>query len=146
MIELSDYKEQDMGFLYSSWLHSFWACLQNKGMSKNDFYNSFHHFIETNLSKWTLLFARSEEDKDVIVGYVVFTPNPYKLWWVYVKDDFRKLGVATRLLQQSIGKDAGKRTAMLNGLRISEQGRLYNPAEQLLRKFTIHLNPWNGHG
>lgn len=69
------------------------------GIDKN-YASTAHHSICTRLLKnCSILVACDPTDEDQTFGYVIFKDNT--LFWVYSKYDFRKAGVATRLMEQA---------------------------------------------
>lgn len=60
------------------------------------FFNYHHRLIERILDRAACIMARSE---GVIVGYIVFEPGI--VHYVYIKQAFRTLGIATSLFKSS---------------------------------------------
>lgn len=91
----------DVSFIYSSWLRCFhdtstWA----QQMPRRIFFDNHKKVIEKVLAESNVVVAANPEDPGQIFGYVVFQPSVGKvavLHWVYVKEPFRRLGIAADL-------------------------------------------------
>lgn len=132
-------EDGDEGFIYSSWLHSFRYCVPNIWIKKGEYFKTFHKRVEDLLKspKIFVLIAVPKAEKDVIVGYVVCGVR--KVYWVYVKEDFRKLGIATLLLKAS---DRGNsRTYPFSNIRLNEEGQFFDNAKVLKKRFNLEFSP-----
>lgn len=106
------YGQDDLNFIQSSWGHSYY-----KGYSYQYFLNPkefhlFHRPIRENvLSRPTLaiIVCVSKIDPTLIIGWMmVERPKDYPaiiLHYLYVKEAFKGLGIASELIQSSIPKD-----------------------------------------
>lgn len=131
------WSSSDRDFIFSSWLKSFRGCLVNFDMEKHLYFTSFQKFAEEILKVANVLVSYPETDHDLICGYVVYSDG--SLWWVYVKEDFRGFGIASDLLEKANVLEFESR---LSGLRMSQEGTLFDPSRQLRSKFGIKYNPW----
>ncbi len=85
----------DESFIYSSWLESYRDSPAVRGVSNTSYYKAMHAIIEGALKNGAVLIASSEEDPDLIYGYVSFTIGAIN--YIYVKHAFRGFGVGKAL-------------------------------------------------
>jgi hypothetical protein len=89
-IVLRPLRETDLNFIYGTWLNNLWFNRENTTtLAKDTFYKVHHLRIEKALKIKACKIACIEADPDLIVGYAVAV---YPLW-VYVKKDWRGIGV-----------------------------------------------------
>lgn len=88
----------DLTFVFSSWLKSYRGSMAVRGIGNNIYYKRNTHNIEQILERCTknCMVATEMDDLTHILAYVVFENNV--LHWVYVKHAFRKMGIATFLV------------------------------------------------
>jgi GNAT superfamily N-acetyltransferase len=125
-VQMRDGTPSDLEFIFSTWLRSMWASdPMLRHMARRDFFPAQHRVIERLLSRGaTVRVAHLEGAPHVILGYTV-TERPGVLHWVYVKQDFRGFGIATRLLD---GLAWARYTHWTPDLRrILRPGVLFNP-------------------
>jgi GNAT superfamily N-acetyltransferase len=89
-------------FIFHSWIRVLQMESQYKRLDKNWFNCSQHALIENLIQSPTshCLIAAYENDPDTILGYIVGWPTERVLHFIYVKEKFRKLGIATRLMEE----------------------------------------------
>lgn len=91
----------DGPFIYSTWLRGlYYGNDWFRKIDKTSFFDKYRIVVNNLLTRSTVRVACLEDDQDVIVAYVVYSGNC--LHWVYVKKDWRKLGIATALIPDSI--------------------------------------------
>lgn len=105
----------DLPFIYRSWLMGAYhgnrpkpgvkeqpgASLDYIGsIHQDDFMKSYHKYIEFLLGKASTQIACLKSDPDVILGYSVSEPGV--LHWVFVKPDWRRIGICNDLLPKDI--------------------------------------------
>jgi hypothetical protein len=94
---------EDKNFIYSSWLNSF----QHKGFAKNiepSIYFANHQLVIDNLlQNAKVRVACMPETPEDIIGYVVYdiVGGIHCTHFTYVKNTFRRLGVAKTLIKDS---------------------------------------------
>jgi len=102
-------KSEDEPFIFSSWLHSYFAssnfCIN---LSKTTFYGYHHKIIEHALKESYVLVAYPNTDPDVILGYLVWESTPI-VHYLYIKESFRDEGLATYMIH-TIASDLSKLT------------------------------------
>lgn len=102
-IEIRPGEEGDYALIFTAWLKSYKEQSPfAKKISSNVFYDK-HHKIIANLlykKKAKVLIAHPVDEPDIIVGFLVFegtTKEPI-IHYIYTKEHFRGLGVASTLL------------------------------------------------
>jgi hypothetical protein len=96
--------ESDKSFILASWLRGlFYGGSWFSEIPKDVFMYNYHDFLENLLasSRTTVKIACLESDNDVIIGYAVFASQDNALHWVHIKKNFRKIGVAKKLIPES---------------------------------------------
>lgn len=92
----------DLNFIYSTWLDSFHddSCFGRMSFNRM-FYNFYRHVIDLILSKpdTKVLVATVKEEPLVILSFLVFEPKV--IHYVYTKMPFRRLGLASSLIQKA---------------------------------------------
>jgi GNAT superfamily N-acetyltransferase len=90
----------DRSFMLATWLQNYRRESYFAARIKDSiFYANHHEIADKLLAQETALVACPDDDSDTILGYIVVEPKV--LHWVYVKKAFRKMGIATRLLEAS---------------------------------------------
>lgn len=96
-------------FIYATWLKSFRYASYFAKRIKNDVYFKGQHKRVTevmNAPTTKVLVAIEPPDQEFMVGYLVYS-EPMTIQYLYVKDNLRKLKVATTLIKES-GLDLNK--------------------------------------
>lgn len=101
--------KEDESFIYNSWLKSFRDSDSVKHITNTVFYKRHHALIEKLMTKSSVLLAVNPEDPSQIMGYVCFDviDDVLLLHYVYVKQTYRSLNVATSLLK-AVNPNFGK--------------------------------------
>jgi len=98
---IRDLQSSDYPFLFNSWMKSYSKeFLDKKNVPSQIYYQGLHKLIESLLPSCVVKMAVTEDDLDVIIGYVVASSdeNVGVVHYVYVKESFRRLGIASQLL------------------------------------------------
>ena len=91
----------DGPFIYSTWLRGlYYGNDWFRKIDKKSFFDKYRLVVGQLLLKSNVRVAVLEEDPDVIVGYVVY--SGHTLHWVYVKKNWRRLGVGRALIPDGI--------------------------------------------
>ncbi len=92
----------DEAFIYATWRNSKFYGTPDLKKAKNpkEVFRQLTSDIRGTLKYAEVQIACLEEDPKTIIGYVVFTET--HLDWIYVKDTFRKAGIATMLMPKNI--------------------------------------------
>lgn len=98
-IVLRAYEDGDKAFIMATFLRGlYYGDSWYSTIPKNRFMECYHSFLESLLDSpgIDIKVACLPDDKDVIIGYSIYTNTV--LHWLYVKEKWRKLGVAKALL------------------------------------------------
>lgn len=92
----------DIPFIYSTWLKSFkYDSALGKSMRKSVFFESYREVIDNILDQSSVAVACMQDDPNVIIGYIVYASyysfDHVILHYLFVKESFRKFGVAKSL-------------------------------------------------
>lgn len=113
-ILIRPYRPSDEGLVFRTWLdcvrHQLpWRELLKDGqpreasVDRNEFSAAFHALITRLVERYEVSVACQPGREDQVFGYMVGDPLRRVLIWVYVKNDFRREHVATRLLLAAFG-------------------------------------------
>ena len=91
--------QDDYPFIFASWLRSYKTSDFAKNIPPRTYFTWHHAIVEHLLKRSTVLIAHPTDSPNTIVGYMVHEKNV--IHYCSVKKDFRKLGVATRLILES---------------------------------------------
>jgi GNAT superfamily N-acetyltransferase len=105
-IKIREYTLEDENFLFHSWLKTYFDALmdmkQAQGMRSDVYYQGQHKRIEGLLARGSTLVACNSEDESQIYGWINYedlTDGGVILHFVYVKQPFRRVGIAKRLIE-----------------------------------------------
>lgn len=91
----------DVAFILATWLrglkfgNSWYKLIDNRA-----YYEVYHQVLVNMLSKATVTIACLKNEPDVILGYCVY--DKYRIHWVHVKKDWRKIGIARMIVPKDI--------------------------------------------
>ena len=100
--------ESERNFILSTWLESYYDELKNHGFKgvmypKDDvFFKGHQYAIKKTLGKSKALICTAPDDDNQILGSVVF--DDMAIHYCYVKQPFRKFGIAKKLCSESSAK------------------------------------------
>jgi GNAT superfamily N-acetyltransferase len=90
----------DLAFVFSTWLkgYRYGSSFGRGGMRNSVFYPAHREILEAILGREAtdVLIASVADTPGIDVGYLVYEPNV--LHWLYVKESFRRRGIARMLL------------------------------------------------
>jgi hypothetical protein len=105
VIEVRPYRPSvDKDFLYSTWLKNYkHSSYFAKRIKPTVFFRGHQIVVDHILNKPTCkaLVACPKDDSETILGYIVFEPTFNVVHFTFVKDAFRNMGIARRLLKES---------------------------------------------
>ena len=98
-------EKQDIPFILSSWLKSFWNAPAVRGMTKTLYFRHEREAAVRLIQQSSIVMAVNPEDGDEIYGYIVYevVDGAYIMHYVYVKQAYRRKGLATNLIVRTIG-------------------------------------------
>lgn len=91
-------KESDIPFIYSSWLESYASTWDIK---KSTFMKEYKYVIDEILLEGCASVACKKDEPDVVFGYMVYSLDFPTVHYAYVKENFRKHGIAKSLFDGS---------------------------------------------
>lgn len=99
-IRLRAATEDDVNFIFNSWLKSYRHSHFAKYIANETYYTEHHRIIETLLKKYTVVVACDEKDSTQILGYICAgnVQNCFVVHYVNVKHAFRNMGIGKELL------------------------------------------------
>lgn len=103
VVIVRDFKAEDKNFILATFLRGLYY--DNKFFNmipKDEFMNNYKHVGESLVTNGKAQIACLKEDPEVIVGYILTSPNDQVLHWMYVKAAWRKQGIMRLLLPQSL--------------------------------------------
>lgn len=146
-LTIRDARPADHNFIYNSWLRSNRRA-RNAAQVPNDIYYTQHHkLVEDILARPTtrtyVITPTALGESDTICGYAVVealpnAPAVHVVHYVYVKETFRRLGLAKQLLQHA-GIPA---TRAENALALTFVTHLTSHAEPATIKYGLVFNPY----
>jgi|GEM_PF-1588207 len=91
--------QEDVAFIFNSWLKSYKTSNFAKGIEPTVFYSEHHKLLERLLKNYDTIIACSPDDSTQIYGFINggYTDNFFTLNYVYVKHTFRRMGIAKSL-------------------------------------------------
>lgn len=95
-IRIRPANEEDVPFIFNSWLKSYRTSPFGKKLSNSIFYPEHHKLLERLLKTSSVLVACSNNDPSQIYGYIctALIEGIFTVHYIYVKHTFRKLGIA----------------------------------------------------
>lgn len=127
-IQFRPANEEDISFIFNSWLKSFRNSYFCKGIVNTIYFTEQHKVIEGILRTSTAIVACNPEDPSQLYGWVCAEKidGVFCLHYLYVKHSFRSLGLA-RLLINTFDHDASQAGIYTHATRASEDlGRKFN--------------------
>jgi GNAT superfamily N-acetyltransferase len=109
MLDIREYrKADDERFVYKTWLDSM-RCTSPiyKRVRDWEFFRYFRKVIDGLLERGAVVLIAAEKDSPSIYGYMVYEPDVKVdertgiIHWIYVKAVWRRLGVATALIEHA---------------------------------------------
>lgn len=102
IITIRNGQEDDRAFIMATWLRGlYYGNPWFEEIEKDNFMSKYHNIITNILSKPTTIIymAVLESAPDTILGYSVTEPKI--LHWVFVKEVWRRIGIAKRLIPET---------------------------------------------
>jgi GNAT superfamily N-acetyltransferase len=94
-------KQDDIPFIFSSWLKSYRESEFAKLIRNDVFYTEHHALIDNCIKKGMVFCAVNKTDDQQIFGWISvdLATQPASLDYIYIKHPYRGLGIATMLMQ-----------------------------------------------
>lgn len=101
LISFREFYAADEPFIYASWMKGLrYGSPLYKMIDHEIYFKTYARIIKILLSKSKVLIAALKQDPNVILGYSVFEDK--KLHWVFVKEDWRGIGLAKDLVPKEL--------------------------------------------
>ena len=129
LIDVRPAYENDRAFILATWLRGlYYGNSWFKEIQKDVFMQVYHGVIDNVLkSEHTIInVAVLNEDPDIILGYSVLNNqhlNPV-LHWVFVKEAWRKMGIARHIIPENVDTVTQLTTI---GLKLKPENVKFNP-------------------
>ena len=99
-VSIRSANEDDHGFILNSWLKSYYDTADiSPRISRKVFFKNEGKIIENLLKTELVKIICNPFDETHIYGYACFNDNPTILHYIYVKQPFRKMGLARNILR-----------------------------------------------
>jgi len=97
LVILRAIEEEELSFVYHSWLHSLRAgSLHYKGIPSSVYYNNHKRKLYKVLDRSNTIVATPKDHPEIIAGYIVWEDkDPAVIHYIYVKSDYRKMGLGS---------------------------------------------------
>ena len=94
---------EDKAFVFNSWLKSFRNGFFCKNVDNTIYFLNHHKIVDSCTLKGKTIVCCNADDPKIIYGYVCYEEieGQFVLHYVYVKNIYRKLGLAKQLLQRT---------------------------------------------
>jgi ribosomal protein S18 acetylase RimI-like enzyme len=135
-VEIRDYKSEDRDFVFSSWLRNYKHSSYFAKRIRNSVFFFWHQKIADAIvsrPSARILVACAPGESDVILGYLVMEERPTEqvIHYVFVKPEFRKMGIGRKLWLKAEVKPTGAYfthwTFVVNDLREKMPELTYDP-------------------
>lgn len=126
-IEIRESYESDRNFIYSTWLRGIYFGNDWFHEIPSDIYYKNYQLVLDEIlkrPKLTISIACLADDKDVILGYIVYEQTV--IHYIFVKESWRKMGIAKKL----------------SPTNITVCTHLTNIGKSLKKKYDIVFNPF----
>jgi len=100
LVSVREANEGDIPFVFNAWLNSLYGGNEwFRKIRRDIFFKNYHRIIEQILSRPTVSIniACLADDADILLGFSVYEPRT--LHYVFVKGDWREIGIAKDLVQ-----------------------------------------------
>lgn len=98
---IRELRAADLPFIYATWLRSlYYGNPMYKQIVKDLFFNKYKLVLYELVSRSNVQVCCLTDDPDTILGYSVHEGD--RLHWVYVKEPWRKLGLAKALVPVNV--------------------------------------------
>lgn len=104
IIKLRAHTDDDLGFIYNSWLKSFRR--EVRKLSRDSYFKAQGAVIDDIMKRSSVVVACAKEDNTHIYGYAVYEllDGQPVIYWIYVKDPYRNNGIGGELVHYVTNK------------------------------------------
>ena len=99
-IRIRKANQEDVNFIFNSWLKSFRGSRFAQDMSNTIYFNEHHKVLERLAKTSEIIIACADKDPEQIFGYICVEKieGVFVLHYIYVKHTYRGMGIAKLLL------------------------------------------------
>lgn len=116
-LKLRQVEAADINFIYSTMLKGlYYGSEYYANVAKATFFHHYGEIITALLNKSEVAVACLPDDDDIVLGYAIYEPEVC-LHYVFVKEVFRKQGVATALTGKANTSSVSHITKIGNSIR-----------------------------
>ena len=133
--QLRAFRESDRNFVVRGWASEMRRASFSRHVPPDVYWPSQHELVAQLLSLATTIVACDPENNEHVYGAVVYQPAELAIvHWVYVKGDYRRIGLAASLVAAAIGD---KRP-----IYCTQPSLLFNEARELVEKHELIACPY----
>lgn len=121
-------EEGDESFIFNAWLKSFRNSLEGMLQTNDIYYNNHKLLVAELIKRGNVYILHSKDDASHILGFACIE-NDNILHYIYIKYNYRKLGLANYLIKSILSCDTLNVTHVTKIVRskIDNQLIMYNP-------------------
>lgn len=105
LISIRQGVDSDISFIFATWLRNlFHSSPMFKYMEKNVFMKHYHNVLTAMFTRdyVNVVVACMKDDPDTILGYAILSKDNKALHWIYIKKNWRKIGLAKDLVPETV--------------------------------------------
>jgi len=133
-ISLRNIQQDDVAFIFHSWLKSFRNGRMPSKVDNGIYFTEHHKLIERLVKRCTVTLAVDPKEPGNILGYIVYEriDGIFILHYIYVKHTFRNMGIGRELFE-STGHDLETASCGTHATNVSEK---------LQHRFNVIYHPY----
>ncbi len=131
---LREMRDGDRNYVLSSWLRSYADAPEFRGTQRPVYFAMYEPLVKSIIARSTVAVATLPESTDVVLGWMAIEGDA--LHYLLVKPRWRKLGIATWLLEQlgDIQATYTHAPSTAVGAKLIPAGWVYNPMRRFERQ------------
>lgn len=131
-------ESRDFALVRDSWVNSYRNAAFSRENTDAIYFKYHRHLALQLLASSQVLVACSEEDPDIVYGWICVEPDQETLHYIYVKHPFRRQGIAKSLLKASgfgpTGELVFSHRTRSSDRRLQRYRKVYNLYRAFLRE------------
>ena len=149
-VKIRDMEEDDIGFVYNTWLKSHRDGVPAKHITNDVYFAEHKKIIEKKLQLSNILMLCDKDDTSQLYGYIVVeqpTDTVNIIHYIYIKYNFRKFGLGKHLLLAAIPAIGTKPVFVSHrpitrsyGFTETKWGKLKEQYNLVYNPYAIHSN------
>lgn len=128
----------DIDFIYATFLKSFHYDSWTKSIAKSIYFDNYKRVVDHILSNSEIKVACKKEDENVIFGYFIFDSNEGVAHYMFIKEQFRRFGIAKSLFENAFHADANvdctHKTRMSLPIYRTKTNLVFNPFHLFIKE------------